>query len=232
LYTPEYFGVRRALLTCAQIPSLQLTRSVAVSVSRASASHRFWHWIAHLGGPGLIVLGIIDSSVIPVPGSMDAFTIILAAGDRTWWPYYAAMAVLGSVLGGYITYQIARREGQERLAHRLPQAKLEKVTTTFNKWGFWAIAVPAVLPPPMPMVPFLLVAGAMQYSSKKFVAALALGRTVRFGVLAFLAAIYGGSISNWFLEYGYPILYVFIAASVATTVALLVRWRIRKAHAH
>jgi len=35
------------------------------------------------------------------------------------------------------------------------------------------------LPPPMPFVPFLLAAGAMQYSVKKFLAAMTLGRIVR-----------------------------------------------------
>jgi hypothetical protein len=54
-----------------------------------------WTWFHRLGGPGWILLGIVDSSVIPVPGSMDAVVILLSADHRPWWPYYAFMATLG-----------------------------------------------------------------------------------------------------------------------------------------
>ena len=46
-------------------------------------------WARRVGGPGLIVLGIVDNSAIPVPGSQDAMVIVLAASERIWWPYYA-----------------------------------------------------------------------------------------------------------------------------------------------
>ena len=41
-----------------------------------------WHVLRQLGGPGLIVLGLVDNSVVPLPGSMDAFTIVLSADTR------------------------------------------------------------------------------------------------------------------------------------------------------
>jgi hypothetical protein len=34
-------------------------------------------WIFHLGGLGFIPLGLLDSSVIPLPGSMDILAIVL-----------------------------------------------------------------------------------------------------------------------------------------------------------
>jgi len=52
------------------------------------------HWLRRMGGPGLVLLGIADSSIIPLTGSMDVLTILLAAHHRTWWPYYALMATL------------------------------------------------------------------------------------------------------------------------------------------
>jgi membrane protein YqaA with SNARE-associated domain len=73
----------------------------------------FFHWLRRLGGLGLIPLGLLDNSVLPFPGSMDALTIILAANEKRWWPYYAFMATAGSVVGGYLTYRIARKEGKE-----------------------------------------------------------------------------------------------------------------------
>jgi len=68
-----------------------------------SAARIVRHWFYHLGGAGLILLGLLDSSAIPVPGSMDALTIVLSAHARQWWPYYAFMATAGSVIGGYLT---------------------------------------------------------------------------------------------------------------------------------
>jgi membrane protein YqaA with SNARE-associated domain len=70
-------------------------------------------WLRRLGGPGLILLGIADNSVVPLPGSMDVFTIWLSARHRDLWPYYAAMATVGSLIGGYITYALARKGGKK-----------------------------------------------------------------------------------------------------------------------
>ena len=71
--------------------------------SSALAVLLVWRWILRLGGPGLIFLGVVDNSVVPLTGSMDVLTIWLAAGHRNVWPYYAVMATIGAVAGGYIT---------------------------------------------------------------------------------------------------------------------------------
>jgi membrane protein YqaA with SNARE-associated domain len=65
-------------------------------------------WIFHVGGLGFIPLGLLDGSVIPLPGSMDVLTIILSARQHELWFYCALMATVGSVIGGYVTYRLAR----------------------------------------------------------------------------------------------------------------------------
>src|SRR5580693_254773 len=55
---------------------LQVPLLIAVSV---------WTWLRHLGGVGLILLGLADNSVVPLPGSMDVLTILLAARHRDLW---------------------------------------------------------------------------------------------------------------------------------------------------
>jgi len=159
----------------------------------AAVAHGLRDRIFHLGALGFIPLVLLDSSVVPVPGSMDILTILtilLSARERDLWPYYACMATLGSVIGALVTYRIARRGGQEALSKTVKRKTLRKVQQLFDRWGLGAIAIPAVLPPPVPMVPFVLTAGAMQYPVKKFVFALSLGRAVRYGLLAFLAGLY------------------------------------------
>ncbi len=183
-----------------------------------------WTWLRHLGGVGLVLLGLADNSVVPLPGSMDVLTIYLAARHRQLWWYYAFMATVGAVIGGYITYGLARKGGKEAFERKLSSKRAAKVFERFERWGFGAVAVPALLPPPFPIVPFLLAAGAMQYSRKKFVAALALGRGVRFMIVAGLGAIYGRHIVRFFSQYYKPALIILIGLAVAGGVAALIQY--------
>src|SRR5438270_7957901 len=122
-------------------------------------------WLIRLGGPGLILLGIADNSVVPLTGSMDVLTIWLAAGHRDIWPFYALMATIGAVAGGYITYALGRTGGKETIERKLKKDKAEKLLKRVDRWGFWSVMVGALLPPPFPLVPVLLAAGALQYST-------------------------------------------------------------------
>ena len=62
---PALIGIRHVL-------------AIALLASTKSATR----WLIHLGGPRLILLGLIDNSVIPLPGSTDVVTILLAAHHR------------------------------------------------------------------------------------------------------------------------------------------------------
>lgn len=172
-------------------------------------------WLIHLGGPGLILLGIADNSLIPLPGSTDVVTILLAAHHREPWFYYTIMATAGSMLGGYLTYRMARKGGKETLEKRFSAKKVKKVYAIFGRWGFASVAIPAMLPPPFPIVPMLLAAGAMQYPTRKFLMALAVGRGIRYTILAYLGYHYGRNIVRFFAQYYWPVLIALIAFSVA-----------------
>jgi len=192
--------------------SIQIHFLIAASV---------WIRLRRLGGVGLVLLGLADSSVVPLTGSMDVLTIYLAARHRDLWWYYAFMATVGTVIGGYITYGLARQGGKEAFERKLPKRKAEKVYERFERWGFWAVAIPAILPPPFPIVPFLLAAGALQYSRKQFLGALALGRGIRFTIVAGLGAIYGNHIVRFFSKYYKPALYTLIGLAVVAGIFTL-----------
>jgi membrane protein YqaA with SNARE-associated domain len=181
-----------------------------------------------LGGPGLILLGLADNSVVPLPGSIDALTIILAAHRKEWWLYYALMATVGSVVGGYLTFRLGRKGGEEALEKKIPEKRAKKVYSIFNKYGFWAVVVPALLPPPVPIVPFLLTAGALKYSRRKFIAALTLGRGVRYTVVAYLGRLYGGWVLNVASKYYKPLLITLIAIGVVAGAVALYYYKKKK----
>jgi membrane protein YqaA with SNARE-associated domain len=188
-----------------------------------------WRQLRNLGGPGLILLGLADNSLIPLTGSMDVLTIWLSARHHQPWPYYAFMATLGAVIGGYITYSLARKGGKETMERKLSKKRTAQVIRAFERWGFSAVAIPAVLPPPFPFLPFLLAAGAMQYSQKKFLAALVLGRGVRYSILAYLGFHYGRHILRFFNQYYKPALAILIGLAVIGSVLSLIQYlRYRK----
>jgi membrane protein YqaA with SNARE-associated domain len=172
-------------------------------------------WLIHLGGPGLILLGLADNSLIPLPGSTDVATILLAAHHSQPWFYYTIMATAGALLGGYLTYRMARKGGKEMLEKKFSPRKAKRVYAIFERWGFAAVAIPAILPPPFPIVPMLLAAGAMQYPTRKFLTALAVGRGIRFTILGYLGFHYGQHIVKFFAQYYWPVLIVLVALSVA-----------------
>jgi membrane protein YqaA with SNARE-associated domain len=200
---------------------LALTR-LLIAAAKPTLEHSVRRWLIHLGALGFIPLGLLDSSIVPLPGSMDVLTIILAARDPELWFYYAVVATIGSVLGGFVTYRLARKGGEKSLEKRLSVKAMKRVVNLFERWGFAAIAIPALLPPPMPLVPFLLAAGAMQYSVKKFLLAMALGRIARYTILAYLAARYGRKMLPFLLQHGHPVLAVFVGVIVTAALVYLV----------
>jgi membrane protein YqaA with SNARE-associated domain len=183
-----------------------------------------WRRLRHLGGIGLILLGLADNSVVPLTGSMDVLTIWLAARHREPWPYYGLMATLGAVIGGYITYALARKGGQEAIERKFSKKKAAKFCKAFERWGFSAVVIPALMPPPFPFLPFLLAAGAMQYSRKKFLVALVLGRGIRYFIEAYLGFHYGRHILRFFSQYYKPALAVLIGLAVIGTALSVIQY--------
>jgi membrane protein YqaA with SNARE-associated domain len=96
-----------------------------LAIAAPTVARSLRRWIFHLGGLGFIPLGLLDNSVIPLPGSMDVLTIVLSARKQELWLYYAAMATIGSVIGGYVTYRLARKGGKETLERKFP-ARLQR----------------------------------------------------------------------------------------------------------
>jgi membrane protein YqaA with SNARE-associated domain len=194
---------------------------LAVFAASAAENSPVWRWIHRLGGAGLILLGLADNSVIPLPGSMDVSTILLAAHKPEWWPYYGAMATIGSVLGGYLTYRLAAKGGKEVFEKKFGKKRSEKVYRRFEKHGSIWVILGAILPPPFPIVPFLTAAGALQYPRKKFLASLAVGRGVRFFAVAYIGHLYGKAIIGFLSQYYKPMLYLAIAVGVLAGIGAL-----------
>ncbi|HEY2232556.1 MAG TPA: VTT domain-containing protein [Candidatus Angelobacter sp.] len=181
-------------------------------------------WLERLGGVGLILLGLADNSVVPMPGSMDALTIVLCAHQKSWWPYYAVMATIGGIVGAYVTYGLGFKSGEQALEKKLPKKKAERIYKLFKRYGFWSLFVPGLLPPPVPYSPFLIVAGALKYPKRYFLVAVGVARAIRYGLLAWLGSIYSKQIFGFFQHYYRPMLWTVVTLAVIGGVAGLYWW--------
>ncbi|PYV79512.1 MAG: hypothetical protein DMG93_20735 [Acidobacteria bacterium] len=160
-------------------------------ITEASLTLKSSSFIASLvnfGGPGLVLIGLVDNSAIPLPSGMDILMIWLLAGHRRSWIYYALMATAGSLFGAYVTYALGKRGGREALEKKLPRRKVQSGYKRYEKWGFWSVFAATLIPPPFPIAAAWLTAGAMRYSVTKFLGAVASGRSVRYSIIAYLAS--------------------------------------------
>jgi len=152
--------------------------------------HVFSHW----GGLGLVPLAILDSSLLPTFGSLDVLVAFLSARQGNLWPYYAAMAILGAMIGSYMTYKLGKKTGLGWMERKFGQRRSLQVAYALEHWGVGAIFVSTVAPPPFPTSVFLLSAGAFDYNIRKFFGAVFSGRAIRYGLLSAVAAHYGRTI--------------------------------------
>jgi membrane protein YqaA with SNARE-associated domain len=191
------------------------------------AALSIWPFVHRFGALVFIPLALLDSSVIPTPGSMDALLVVLCAAHRGLWWYYALAATGSSVLGAYVSYRIAQKGGKEALEKKLGK-RAEKIYAKFESWGFGSLMVGAMAPPPIPFGPFVMAAGALQYPVKKFLAAVALGRAIRYTIVAQITIQFGRHIFRFFSTYYKPAMWTLIVLAVLGGLIGLfyyLRWR-------
>lgn len=144
-----------------------------------------------LGGPGLFLVALADSSFVSVPEGNDLLIVVLSTG-QSWkvMSYYVVMTVLGSIAGCSLLYYFGRRGGGF-IERRTKKLRLERLREKYQKWGLWAIIIPSILPPPTPFKAFVLSAGMFKVPFKKFLVAVSIGRSIRYFMWGILAVLYG-----------------------------------------
>jgi hypothetical protein len=89
----------------------------------------------HLGAFGLFFLTILDSSPLPTFGGPDILIAILVSTHRLPWYEYAVVATVGSTIGAYLTFRVARKAGQAYLDSKFGAARVATFLGLFRKWG-------------------------------------------------------------------------------------------------
>jgi membrane protein YqaA with SNARE-associated domain len=184
--------------------------------------HMLVHLFFSLGIFGIFLVSIVDSSFVPlpIPGLTDIMLVLFAAQHSNPW-LLIAVATAGSALGGLFSHMVGQSGGMAFIEKRTPPRIFKRVTGWMESHAILAVALPAVLPPPMPLSPFVLAAGALNMSRKKFMWTFTLSRLARHAFAVWLGVHYGKNVlvlwRKFSAEYGVPIL-IFVWTLIAISL--------------
>jgi membrane protein YqaA with SNARE-associated domain len=177
---------------------------------------------------GTFLVSALDASMIFfLPFGVDAVVIVMVARDEQRFWLYPLLATAGSIAGAAVTFWIGRKIGEVGLKRYVPARRLERLQGRVRDSGAVAIAVPALLPPPFPLTPFVLTCGALQVNPWRFFGTYAAVRLLRFGVEAGLALVYGRGILRVLRSETFQtVVIAFIALAIlGTIVSAILLWR-------
>jgi membrane protein YqaA with SNARE-associated domain len=185
--------------------------AAAVPAAHHHPSNSLIHLLLSFGIVGVLLVSIVDSSFVPlpVPGITDIMIVVLAAQHANLFLLVGA-ATVGSFLGGYFSYKVGQSGGMAFLEKHVPARIFKTVCTWMENHAILSVALPAILPPPMPLSPFVLAAGALRMSQHKFLTTFTVSRFLRHAAAAWLGIHYGRSVLRmWNVftrKWGVPIL--------------------------
>lgn len=169
----------------------------------------------YLAAPAMIIIGALDSSLLSLPEINDYLVVGRCFRQPSAVYYFPLFAAIGSVVGCNLLYTIVRRGGQAVLRRKFPVASIKRVERAYERFGFFAIAIPAVLPPPLPFKIFVATAGALEYPRWKFLLTVMIARSFRYYVEGILAVFYGRRVLIFLRDNG------IVIVSIVATLALI-----------
>ena len=185
-------------------------------------SHGLIHAFFRYGLIGLFFVAIVDSSFVPlpIPGVTDVMIVLYAAAHANLF-LLIAIATAGSALGGLFSHAVGQTGGIHFLEKHVPPRILRRVTHWMERHAIISVALPAILPPPMPLSPFVLAAGAVKMSRRTFMTAFTISRFARHVVAVALGVHYGRAVLHLWAQFsekwGATILGVFWAVILTFT---------------
>jgi len=193
------------------------------------------HWLIHFGLLGIFGVAAIDASVIPLPlpGSSDLLVLLLTAHRGN--PWLAAIAgTLGSLIGGYFTWSAGKKGGEAMLNRYASERLVKRIKRWMHRNGALTVGVASILPPPLPLMPFLLAAGALGISRTRYMLSLGIARAVRYGFIAWLGATYGRNIirawSRYLAGWADVILWSFVGLLIAAALFGIWKYKYDRHH--
>jgi membrane protein YqaA with SNARE-associated domain len=181
----------------------------------------------YFAAPAMLLIGALDSSLLSLPEINDYLVVGRCIKNPTAVFYFPLFAAAGSVLGCLLLYTIMRRGGQAVLRKRFSISSIRRVERAYARFGFLAIAIPAILPPPLPFKIFVATAGTLEYPKWKFLLTVMIARSFRYYVEGILAVFYGRRVLLFAKDNGLVIISAVAAALLIGIVVYLLVNRVR-----
>jgi len=166
------------------------------------------HVPIYVAGPAMILIGALDSSLLSLPEINDYLVIARCFTHPRAVVFFPLFASTGSVLGCLLLYTILKRGGVAVLHRKFKLEHLERVERVYARFGILALALPALLPPPMPFKIFVATAGALQFPRRRFLLTILIARSVRYYTEGILAVYYGERVLRFMRDNGQMIVTV------------------------
>ena len=179
---------------------------------------RLSEYLITFGAFGLFAVALLDSTVVPLPSSVDALMLLLSTTYPSWMLLYAFMATAGSAVGCLILYLISRRAGARAL-NRFSETKQRRVKSWIERYDMFAVLAATLLPPPFPFKLFVVSAGVFRFSLLRFMLAIIVGRAFRFLLEGYFAVRYGAQAKEILAKY-YPWIGVGLVVGIIVFVVL------------
>jgi membrane protein YqaA with SNARE-associated domain len=183
-------------------------------------------WLQELaldaGGIGLFLASFLDSTFLFLPEANDVLVLWMMTQHKPLIAYYVAMATGGSLVGSLTLHYLACKSGERMLRHKYSAEKIERVSSWFHRYGSMAILIPALSPPPVPFKLFVLLAGVAKMPAGKFIAAIIVGRGIRFSTIGLLAIYYGDQAVRFGRQYGEILLVLITGILLVSCVVYVV----------
>jgi membrane protein YqaA with SNARE-associated domain len=151
--------------------------------------------------------------------------LVSSSRESLIWIAYVLVSAAGSVLGVLVIDLLMRKAGEKGLERFVKPRRIERLKQKLeNKLGA-TVFVATILPPPFPFTPVVMTASALQCSRRKLLAAVFVGRILRYTAEAILALYFGRQVINYFnsdvVSY---FVYGLVALAIVLSTLSLLRW--------
>ncbi len=156
----------------------------------------------YIAGPAMILIGALDSSLLSLPEINDYLVVARCYAHPETAFFFPLFPALGSVLGCFVLYTIFSRGGRAILHRRFREDRVLRVEQAYARFGVFALAIPAILPPPLPFKIFVATAGALQFPRRRFLLTILIARSLRYYTEGILAVFYGELVLRFLKDNG------------------------------
>ena len=186
---------------------------------------RLYDWMMELAARGqartaLFWVAFVESSVFPIPPDIMLIPMVLARRAQAW--LIAAVATIGSVLGGIAGYAIGyflfEAVAQPLLDFYGYMDKFEIFRGQYNDYGAWIVFIAGVTPFPYKVI--TIASGATALSLPVFIIASIIARSIRFFAVAGLLFLFGEPIKTFIDRWFNLVATVFVILLIGGFVAM------------